>query len=162
MKNFDFRTTTTVIQGYGLGPLPVTGWGKGDDVFQFERRVPGVTDEVGVDGKMTVSTSADNSVKVVWRLSQLSPTNGILSKMFNRQQTVGMFAGVTMGWQDARRQDFAATTIGYIENHAPVKRGGKANETEWTLIFEAGTIDLGDPTFAGAPAAVAELLGASV
>lgn len=160
MKAFDWRTITTVISGYGYSAIPLTGWGKGDDVFQYERREAGVSDEVGVDGEMTVSLNANNSVKVVWKFSQLSPMNSILSKMFNWQQTVGGFAGIKMGFQDARRADFAATTVGYIENHAPVKRGGKANETEWTLIFASGFIQLGDPSFAGTPAAVAELLGA--
>jgi hypothetical protein len=160
MKAFDWRTNTTVISGYGYNQIVLNGWGKGEDVFQFERRTPGVSDEMGVDGEMTASVSADNSVKVVWKFSQLSPMNSILSKMFNRQQAVGMFSGITMGWQDARRADYAATTVGYIENHTPVKRGGKANETEWTLIFAAGGIDLGDPSFAGTPAAISELLGA--
>lgn len=159
MKNFDFRTITVVLSGYGLSTVS-TGWGTGQDVFQFERRSPGVTDEMGVDGRMTISTNADNSVKVVLKFSQVSPENAVLSKMFNVQQMPGMATGITMGFQDARRQDFAATTVGYIENHTPIKRGGKATETEWTLIFEAGHIDLGDPSFAGTPAAVAELLGA--
>ena len=159
MKNFDFRTTTTIISGYGYNNVPLTGWGKGDDVFQFERRSPGVTDDVGVDGLMSISTSADNSVKVVWKFSQVSPMNAILSKMFNRQQTPGQSGQVTMGFQDARRQDYGKTTVGYIENHTPIKRGGKQQETEWTLIFEVGVLELGDPSFAGTPASVAELLG---
>ena len=162
MKNFDWRTITTLITGYGFTQIPLTGWGEGDDVFQFEREVPGITHTTGVDGRMTVSTSANNTVKVVWKFSQLSPMNAILSKMFNAQQTVGMFSGIFMSFQDVRRQDFAATSSpGYIENHAPIKRGGKAVEVEWTLHFESGHMELGDPSFAGTPAAVAELLGAT-
>ena len=161
MKNFDWRTITTLITGYGYVGVPVEMWGQGDDVFQYERLAKGMSHVMGVDGRMTVSTSADNSVKVVWKLSQLSPTNAVLSKMFNAQQAKGFFSGVNMSFQDARRQDFAVTTIGYIEDHVPIKRGGKAVETEWTLIFEVGHIELGDPTFAGTPAVIAEMLGAA-
>ena len=161
MKNFDWRTITTLISGYGYNQIALTHWGVGDDVFQYERNTDGASHVIGVDGIMTVSTSADNSIKVVWKFSQLSPMNAILSKMFNQQQMVGQFAGITMSFQDARRQDFAATTVGYVKNHTPVKRGGKASETEWTLHFEAGHIDLGDPDFSGTPAAIAEMLGAA-
>jgi hypothetical protein len=159
MKNFDWRTITTVISGYGYNNVPLTGWGKGDDVFQFERRSPGVEMDIGVDGLASISTSADNSIKVTWKFSQLSPMNAILSKMFNRQQTPGQNGQITIGFQDARRQDFGVTTVGCIENHTPIKRGGKQNETEWTLLFEGGKLELGDPSFSGTPAAIAELLG---
>ena len=158
MKVFDWRTISVLISGYGYGPTPVMGWDEGNDVFQWERVKPGVSHKMGVDGRMTASKSADNSVKAVLKLSQLSPTNADLSLMFNLQQMPGEM-GVFLHFQDAMRQDVASTTVGYIENHAPIHRGGEAVGTEWTLIFESGLGELGDPTFAGTPSDVAENLG---
>jgi len=160
MKNFDVRTFRVHVTGYGFNQVPITYWGEGQDVFQWERRKPGISDVMSVDGHMSISTSSDNSVKVVLKIGQLSPDNAMFSKMFNAQQTPGFNAGVFLSFQDSMRQDLGSTGAGYIENHASIKRGAQVVENEWTFIFEVGHQELGDPSFAGTAAAVAELLGA--
>lgn len=160
MKNFDVGNFSVLVTGYMYNQVPITFWGTGDDVFQWERRQPGITDVMSVDGQMAISTSRDNSLKVIIKLNQLSPDNAVFSRMFATQQTRGLNAAIFLSFQDLMRQDLGATGPGYIENHAPIKRGGKTVETEWTLIFSTGGQELGDPSFASTPAAVAELLGA--
>lgn len=158
MKVFDWRTISVLISGYGYRPTPIEMWGEGQGVFHFARAKPGMTHKIGVDGRMTASKTADNSIESSVKLSQLSPTNAILSFMFNLQQMSGE-AGFFLHFQDPMRQDVATTTVGYIESHTPIERGGEATETEWKFFFESGLGELGDPTFVGTPSDVAENLG---
>jgi hypothetical protein len=154
MKFYDWRKCHVLIDG-----VKVTGWAAGDDVFGIERRSPNATDEMGADGKMTVSMSADKSVKVDLKLAQTSPMNAILAKVAKAGDSLETFVPVTVTFADSYRMDGAQTTLGYVEKPAPLKRGAKANNVEWTLILEAGYMDLGDPPFAGALTAAAEALG---
>jgi hypothetical protein len=153
MKNFDFRKNHLFING-----VEVSGYGKGDDVLSIERMANLADDEVGADGRMTVSLNADKRVKVTVKLNQTSPDNARFSKVARNHDSADTFTPVTGAWQDSYRNDSADVTVGYMVKHSDIKRGAHANETETVFIFERGDLLLGDPIFAGLPVAAAEAL----
>ena len=155
MRFYDWRRNHLLING-----VEVTGWTTGDDVLKIERMSPAAESEAGVDGTVVVSLNADKRVKVTIKISQTSPTNALLSKLSAAQDRLDTLVPVSALWQDNYRNDSATTTLGYIEKHADINRGGKANVAEWVMVFANGLELLGAPTFAGLATLAAEALGA--
>ena len=154
MRIHDWRTQQTLLNG-----VPVTNWAPGDDVFKAERRGDIGTDEIGADGRMTLSLNPDKSGEVTIKLSQLSPTNAFLQKLAQSEDHVETFIPIVLTQMDPRRNDGVVTEPGYMKKPAPYQRGVKANVTEWTFVFPTYFAELGDPSFPGTPAALAESLG---
>jgi hypothetical protein len=154
MKFYDWRKLLTTINN-----VPVTNWAEGDDVFQAERVTPSASMVIGVDGKATVSLSADKSIKVTIKLAQTSPTNAYLSQLAAGQDHLEGFTPITVQQYDTYRRDSVESMYGYIEKPANVTRGGKANAVEWVMYFEEGAFILGDPVFTGQATGNAEALG---
>ena len=154
MKLYDWRTNHLILDG-----VLVTGYATGDDVLGIERQADSATSEVGADGRMTLSLHADKSIKVTLKLAQTSPMNAMLSTKCAAQDALEGFAPLVASWKDSYRNDSMQTTVGYVEKFAAIKRGTKANDTEWTLIFERGDLLLGNPAFAGLLTATSEALG---
>jgi hypothetical protein len=154
MKFYDWRKQLTTLNG-----VPVTNFAAGDDAFKAERLVDNASHEVGVDGNMVVSLSADKSGQVMIKLQQTSPTNAYLNKITAGQDYMEGFVPVTVEQADTYRMDSVSTTVGYVKKHPDYTRGGKASTVEWTFIFEEMHMILGDPPFIGFPTSVAEVLG---
>jgi hypothetical protein len=139
--------------------VPITNWASGDDAFQAERNANLAEYEVGCDGKMVVSLSADKSGKVTIKLQQTSPANAYLNKLAAAEDYLEGFIPVVVTQADTYRGDGVASAPGFILKPANYTRGTKQNNTEWTFIFPEIFFDLGDPAFAGMPTALAEALG---
>jgi hypothetical protein len=154
MKFYDWRKTLTTVNG-----VPVTNFASGDDAFKAERLADNASHEVGVDGNMVVSLSADKSGQVTIKLQQTSPTNSYLNKITTGQDHMEGFVPVVVQQQDVYRNDGVGTTVGYIKKHPDYTRGAKASTVEWVFIFEQLHMQLGDPPFAGVPTSIAEALG---
>lgn len=154
MKFYDWRKSLTTING-----VPVTNWAGGDDAFKAERLTDNASHDVGVDGHMVVSLSADKSGQVTIKLQQTSPTNSFLNKVTLGQDFMESFVPVTIEQADTYRLDSVGSTAGYVKKHPDYVRGAKAGVVEWIFILEEMFYLLGDPPFAGAPTAIAEALG---
>ena len=154
MKFYDWRKSLTTVNG-----VPVTNFASGDDVFKAERLADNASHDVGVDGNMVISLSADKSGQITIKLQQTSPMNAYLSKITIGQDFMEGFVPVTVEQADTYRLDGVGTTVGYVKKHPDYQRGGKASVVEWVFIFEQMHMILGDPPFAGMPTAIAEALG---
>jgi hypothetical protein len=151
---YDWRKTLTTVNN-----VPVTNFAPGDDVFKAERSTDNASDEVGVDGNMVVSLSADKSGQITIKLQQTSPTNSYLNKITSGQDFMEGFVPVTVEQADVYRADSVGTTVGYVKKHPDYVRGAKAGTVEWVFRFERISFILGDPPFAGLPTSTAEALG---
>lgn len=154
MRIHDWRTQQTMING-----VPVTGWAPGDDVFKAERLSDIGSHDIGADGAMVLSLNPDKSGQVTIKLTQVSPTNAFLQKLALSEDNVETFIPVVLTQYDSRRKDGVVTEPGYIKKPADYIRGVKANDNEWVFIFAKYFAELGDPSFPGTPAALAEALG---
>jgi hypothetical protein len=154
MKFYDWRKSLTTINN-----VPVTNFAAGDDAFKAERLADNASHEVGVDGNMVVSLSADKSGQVTIKLQQTSPTNSYLNKITKGQDYMEGFVPVIVHQMDTYRSDSVDTTVGYIKKHPDYTRGAKAGTVEWVIIFEHMDMILGDPPFVGLPTSIAEALG---
>jgi hypothetical protein len=154
MKFYDWRKSLTTVNG-----VPVTNFASGDDAFKAERLADNASHEVGVDGNMVVSLSADKSGQVTIKLQQTSPTNSYLNKITSGQDYMAGFVPVIVNQMDTYRSDNVDTTVGYVKKHPDYTRGAKAATVEWVFIFEYMVMLLGDPPFVGLPTAIAEALG---
>lgn len=151
MRCFDWRKNHVFINSVEL-----TDYGSGDDVLKIRRRADIGTDEMGVDGKMHLSLSADKSGEIVVKLKSTSPSNSMLSKLAAGQDFIETFVPIVVSWHDSYRLDEAKSTVGYIKKHAEIDRGGKIVEQEWTIVVQDLYVLLGAPAFAGLPLQLAE------
>ena len=154
MKFYDWRKSLTAVNG-----VPMTNFAPGDDAFKASRLSDNATHEVGVDGHMCISLSADKSMEITIKLMQTSPSNSYLSKITSAQDFLESFVPVTIEQADTYRLDSVGTTVGYVKKHPDYVRGAKAGVVEWVFVLEIGTFILGDPPFAGLPTTLAEALG---
>jgi len=154
MKFYDWRKSLTTVNN-----VPLTNFAPGDDAFKVSRRVDNASDEVGVDGHMAISLSADKSVEVTIKLQQTSPSNGYLNKITSAEDFLESFVPVTVEQADTYRLDSVGTTVGYVKKHPDYVRGAKAGVVEWVFVLENGTFILGDPPFTGMATSLAEALG---
>lgn len=154
MKFYDWRKSLITINN-----VPVTNFAPGDDAFKAERLADNASHEVGVDGHMVVSLSADKSGQVTIKLQQTSPTNAYLNKITTGQDFMEGFVPVTVEHADTYRMDTMGSSLGYVKKHPDYVRGAKAGVVEWIIILEQMYFILGDPPFAGMPTSVAEALG---
>jgi hypothetical protein len=154
MKFYDWRKCLTTVNN-----IPLTGFAPGDDAFKAERLSDNAQHEVGCDGNMVVSLSADKSMQVTIKLLQTSPSNAYLNKITASEDFMDSFVPVFVEQADTYRMDSAGSTAGYVKKHPDYVRGAKANTVEWVFILAQGFFVLGDPPFTGLPTALAEALG---
>ena len=154
MKFYDWRKSLTAVNG-----VPITNFAPGDNALKATRLSDNASHEVGRDGHMAVSLSADKSMEITIKLQQTSPSNAYLSKITSAQDFLESFVPVTVEQADPYRMDSVGSTVGYVKKHPDYVRGAKAGVIDWVFVLEVGTFILGDPPFAGAPTSLAEALG---
>lgn len=130
MKEYSFLDTLLLVNG-----VEMSGFDEGDDVITLDRINDSASHKVGVDGKMTVSISADRSGTVTFRLMQTSDSNAYLSGLINAQEN-GAFVPIFVQFKDTRGDDLGSGTQGYINRPATMTRGQNANSQEWTVTVE--------------------------
>jgi hypothetical protein len=156
MKVYSFSNVTALVNG-----VQITGFGEGDAVVDVEY-AEGATDQVGADGRMVVSLSADKSMSLTLKVQQTSSANTFLNRlMVGQRNGPSTFIPVQFGMKDSYRQDLVTGANGYMTKVPKTSRGVKANDVEWMFRFETGTLDLRDPAFAGLATAIAEAAGAT-
>lgn len=160
MKAYSALDVTVVISAPPVIPKhEVTHYADGDDAIMITRREDAITDKVGMDGRMAIARSANRSGEITLKLMQTSPTNHVLVEIHSLQQSKGgRFIPIQVLFQDSNRQDRAAAVTGYIKKLPEITRGASVNTQEWVIVSESLDVRLGDPDFAGLPAAVAEAI----
>jgi hypothetical protein len=153
MRLFDWRTNHILVNNVEL-----THFGEGSDVLTVKRAADLGSHKMSVDGKMTLSLSADKSGTITVKLAATSPSNSFLSKLAAQQDNIDTFTPVTFQWHDSYRKDDAKGSTGYIKRPVDIVRGKEIGEQEWTFVIENLQSLLGDPTFAGLPTQPAEAL----
>jgi hypothetical protein len=130
MKAYSIKNGHFIISMLpAVPPHRVGGYAAGDDVMTIEFNDDAVITEVGADGQMTVSFSADESATITLKLAQTSKSNAVLDRCANLQRSVNGaldFAPLVIGYQDVYRQDAAAGAFGVVKKKPPMKRGKKA------------------------------------
>lgn len=151
MRCFDWRTNHVFVNN-----VEITGYGKGDDSLKASRLSDLASHEIGIDGTMNISLSADKSGEVILKLMAASPSNAMLNKLAAGMDNIETFLPVSVRWVDTYRGDSAQTSFGYIKKPVDISRGGKMVEQEWTIVVERLDTILGAPTFGGLPTQIAE------
>lgn len=130
MKTYSFQDIVLLIQG-----VEMTGFDSGDDTIQLARLEDSASHDIGSDGEMTVSLSADRSGEVVFRLKQSSSSNSFLSGLITAQEN-GAFVPVFVQMKDTRNNDLGSGTQGYIPRPSDMTRGTNAGSQEWRIVVE--------------------------
>lgn len=145
MRAYSFKNTILLVNG-----VEITGFADGDDVISMKRRSNLAEDEVGADGNMMVSISADHSGEISIKLQQTSSSNKYLMSLANLQEGGGSrFIPVQLYFQDTYRNDIGSGSIGYISKQADMTRGKKGQTHEWVFIVERLDLLCGDPLLKG-------------
>jgi hypothetical protein len=125
----------------------ITNFGAGDDVITVEPLTDAATTQVGADGHLVASISANRGCKVTLHLQQTSPSNYILQQLYNLQIAMSaQFQPISMAIQDAMKQDSCTCTGGIIVGQAHWVRGANATDMEWVIDFERYTVVAGIQT----------------
>jgi hypothetical protein len=137
--------------------FPLTNFGEGSSAIKIAMREDAVTDKVGMDGKMSISISANQTAEVTATLMQTSDANKFLLALVHAQ-TGGpaTFVPVNVMFQDTYRQDVGIGTHGYIKKLPDIERGDEVAEQEWVFVVERLDLALGAPAFAGLATMLAE------
>lgn len=130
MKEYSFLNTLLLVNG-----VEITGFDEGDDVIQLDRINDSAAHNIGTDGEMTVSISADRSGTVTFRLMQTSDSNAYLSGLINAQEN-GAFVPIFVQFKDTKGNDLGSGTQGYINRPAGMTRGTNAQPQEWVITVE--------------------------
>jgi hypothetical protein len=140
MSTYSFQSFTMTITGPG-GSISL-GYGSGNDKggVTFEMNENANTMSIGADGTPMNSLNPGKGGKVTIRLQKASPTNGLLSAMYNYQranpanwgQNVLSAADITRGDQ------YACQTVAFTKfpSNTYAIEGGAL---EWT--FDVGVMD---------------------
>jgi hypothetical protein len=158
MKRYSFKDF-----GFNIAAPPVVpthrvqGFANGNDVFQAKRNSPSVKPVVGADGKGSVAVTADRSGTLMFKLEQTSPSNKVFAAIMALiEGGPATFSPIFIQGLDLYRQDAFAGTFGVITKWPDFSRGEELAEQEWEIWVERLDLVLGDPIFAGLPAAGAE------
>lgn len=130
MQTYSFNNVSLYVNGRSI-----TDWAEGDDVITVARREDAASDMMGAAGKMAIAIHANKSGTFTFRLKQTSSDNGYLYSLVNAMQA-GNFTAMTVQMKDARREDLAIGTLGYIGKPADMVRGQGINLSEWVLVVE--------------------------
>jgi len=151
MRVFSFKNWVHYVNG-----IQVAGFAKGDGVAEFE--FPELaTHEMGADGQMVVSQSADKSMKLVLKLQKASKSNAYLMGLASLERNgPTTFVPIVYSAKDSYRTDTVVGANGYITKIPKVSLGSTDGEVEWEFQFERGDMYWADPAFAGLATAVAE------
>lgn len=130
MKQYSFLNTLLLVNG-----VEITGFDEGDDVIQLARINDSAAHNIGTDGEMTISVSADRSGTVTFRIMQTSDSNSYLSALINAQEN-GAFVPIFVQFKDTKGNDLGSGTQGYITKPADMTRGTNAQPQEWVIVVE--------------------------
>lgn len=156
MRVYSFANNTAIFDA----SHEVTGYGSGDDVIEADRTGPAASHIVGANGDMAVSLSSDRSGYVKFKLLQTSSSNRYLWQRYVLQEAGSrLFVPLGLVVMDIHRLDVLTGIAGYFEKLPNYKRGEKANEQEWKIIFQKLWMDFGDPMGLGSPSTIVENLG---
>lgn len=156
MRVYGFGNVTAVLDAVH----EITGYGSGDDVISADRSVDAASHIVGADGSMAVSLSSDKSGTVTFKLLQTSSSNRYLLQRYAAQEVgAKSFVPLNLTVKDVHRQDVIVGIAGYLKKLPMLKRGEKANEQEWAIVFQQLWYDLGDMKGVGSPSVTVENLG---
>jgi len=139
MYAYSFANIVVTING-----TPISGFGAGDDVITIEPSTAAATTQVGADGHMVASISANQGGTATLHLQQTSPSNYTLQELYNLQiSQSAQFQPIQMSVQDAMGNDACTCIGGIITDMATWQRGANAVDTEWTVQFEVVRITRG-------------------
>lgn len=136
--DYSFNNVSLYVDGRAL-----SDYADGDDVITVARRNDAASDMMGADGKMAIAVHADKSGTFTFRLKQTSSDAGYLYGLVNAMQS-GAYTPVTVQVKDARRNDLAFGTVGYIQKPADMVRGQGVNMQEWVIVVESLVITAED------------------
>lgn len=136
-KSYSFLDTHCAITGPG-GAFPVTN-GAAKEGITFTMREDKNKLEIGADGSGIHSLRADNSGMITMRFLKNSPTNALLSAMYNLQKTSSALWGInTIACVSSVGDAITATGVAF-KKQPGVTYSEDAAVLEWE--FEAIYID---------------------
>lgn len=130
MKAYSFNNVVLLVQGQ-----EITDYDEGDDVILCERVEDSASHKIGVDGKMTMSISADRSGSVTFKVMQGSSSNELLTGLITSQEN-GLFIPVFAQVRNTEGGELVSGTQGYFTKPASIGFGAESNSQEWVIMFE--------------------------
>lgn len=156
MRVYAFGSVTAVLDALH----EITGYASGDDVISAERAEDGASHIMGADGSMAMSISSNKSGTVTFKLLQTSSTNKYLLQRYMLQEAgARTYTPIALVVKDVHRLDVIVGVAGYLKKLPVIKRGEKAAEQEWAIVFQQLWFDLADAMGVGSPSLVVENLG---
>ncbi len=131
MRAYSFVKLNIIVSG-----VPLSGFASGDDVVQGARREDAFSDEVGADGEMLVTQTANRSGSMTFRLQRGSDSNVLLSTLFQAQEKATVFSPIPVAVVDTVSGVQLGGTKGYLTRPADVTSGSAAGALEWTIVLE--------------------------
>jgi hypothetical protein len=137
---YGFGNVVASISGPG-GSFPLgAGAGSAEEGITIEPDGDKVTKTVGADGAVMYNLHADMSGRILIRLQKISPTNALLSAMYNLQITDSALTGInTIIINDIARGDNISLRGCAFSRHPVITYGTLGGVQEWA--FFAAVID---------------------
>jgi len=125
---------------FQLNNQVLSGFAGGDDTFKIERMTDQVETEVGTDGFMEASVSADQRGHLVVKIQHTSDMNAVFTDFINSQRLSGSsFIPLNGSAQSIHTGESHVLTGGVVTKEPPVGLGAKATAREWEFVFENWT-----------------------
>jgi len=140
VATYSFLDVTASITGTGGSFSIGSGSGNAEEGITIERVEDKNTMTVGADGTVMHSLHASNAGTVMIRLLKTSPTNGLLSALYNAQKVSSSFWGtnVISVYNVATGDVIVCTNVAFAR-HAPITYAKDGGTMEWS--FQAGSVD---------------------
>ncbi len=127
---YSFKNVVFAIDG-----RTVTGFDDGDDVIAIDGNTSELgTPKIGVDGSAVVSISADESVKITFKLLSTSPFNKYLLQKVKRMSHGGAFPLLKVSFLDTSTGESGGSSEGVIIQKAKITHGKSDSTREWTIF----------------------------
>ena len=140
MSSYSFFDVVATINGPGGSIQLGSGAGAAEEGITIERRGDRNTMTIGADGTPMHSLHADKSATITVRLLKTSPTNQLLSVMFDTQtQTSSLWGQNVIAVSNPAAGDITTARGVAFHQHTPVTYGKEGGLNTWT--FDAGLVD---------------------
>lgn len=135
MSIFDPKQVVLLLNDY-----QITCFGDKGTPIQFTPGAPAGAWTMGLDGRGTFVTDPDKSGTLVIQLHQHCEDNRWLSQQKSLQEnSIKSFVPFRLMIRDLLNEDLIEAAKGYFTDLPPYARGGSAQMTPWTIVFESHT-----------------------
>ena len=112
----------------------VHGFWEGDDPLMVEEHADAGTPQVGADGDVIFSDSANVSAIVTLRLQESSPTHAYLQSLYDRRVANGIAPAFPFTFVDTVSSEGGSAEACKIMNRPTVGIGTNATQREWKIF----------------------------